>query len=170
MPPCGKRDWFFVFENTQHRRSGKPWKWAECGGVLHMNQMKVPSMAERRTARCNKTASSLVGLQPNRAHTNPSAATSGRTRGTAVQLDRWRHAGHSPPVSNVFQMCPQAQDQRSSLRGDQPQSGQRMRGGSETPGLFSSSSSRSGTMTGLSVTGLIRAIMTYPCARSVRVR
>jgi hypothetical protein len=33
-----------------------------------------------------------------------------------------------PPVSNVFHSYPQVQDQRSSLLGDQPQSGQRMRG------------------------------------------
>ena len=32
-----------------------------------------------------------------------------------------------PPVSNVFHSCPQVQHQQSSLRGDQPQSGQRMR-------------------------------------------
>jgi hypothetical protein len=36
--------------------------------------------------------------------------------------------GATPPVSNVFHSCPQLQDHRSSLRGDQPQSGQRMRG------------------------------------------
>src|SRR5579864_710017 len=38
---------------------------------------------------------------------------------------------------------------------DQPHSGQRMRGGSDEPGFFSSSTSRSGTMTRLSVTGLM---------------
>ena len=31
-------------------------------------------------------------------------------------------------MSNVFHKWPQLQDQRSSLRGDQPQSGHRMRG------------------------------------------
>jgi hypothetical protein len=40
----------------------------------------------------------------------------------------WRQAGHTPPVSNVFHSCPQLQNQRSSLRGDQPQSRHRMRG------------------------------------------
>jgi hypothetical protein len=60
-------------------------------------------------------------------------------------------------VSNVFHCFPQVQNHLSSLRGDQPQSGQRMRG---VPGFFSSSSPRSGTMTGLSATGLMLAIMT----------
>ena len=46
-----------------------------------------------------------------------------------------------PPVSNVFHSYPQVQDQRSSLLGDQPQSGQRMRG---VPGSFRSSSHPSG--------------------------
>ena len=45
-----------------------------------------------------------------------------------------------------------------SLRGDQPHSGHRMRGGSDVPGFFSCSRSRSGTMTGLSATGLMLAI------------
>jgi hypothetical protein len=49
-----------------------------------------------------------------------------------------------PPVSNVFHSCPQLQDHLSSLRGDQSQSGQQMRGGSDSPD-FSSSSSRSDT-------------------------
>src|SRR6266542_4234317 len=30
MPPCGKTDSSFVFENIQRRRSRKPWRWAEC--------------------------------------------------------------------------------------------------------------------------------------------
>src|SRR6266699_1927954 len=47
-----------------------------------------------------------------------------------------------PPVSNVFHSFPQEQVQRSSLRGDHPHSGQRMRG---PEGLFASSSSRSKT-------------------------
>jgi hypothetical protein len=47
-----------------------------------------------------------------------------------------------PPVSKVFHSCPQEQVQRSSLRGDHPHSGQRMRG---PEGLFASSSSRSTT-------------------------
>ena len=45
-----------------------------------------------------------------------------------VEVHWWRQAGHTPPVSNVFHSFPQLQDHRSSLRGDQPQSGQRMRG------------------------------------------
>ena len=65
-------------------------------------------------------------------------------------------------MSKVFHSLPQAQNHLSSLRGDQPHSGQRMRGGSEAPGFFSSSSSRSGTMTGLSATRPICAIMIYP--------
>jgi hypothetical protein len=44
----------------------------------------------------------------------------------------------------VFHSCPHSQHHRSSLRGDQPHKGQRMRG-SEGPVLFSSSSSRSKT-------------------------
>ena len=47
-------------------------------------------------------------------------------------------------MSNVFHSCPQVHDQRSSLRGDQPQSGQRMRG-PDGSRLFSCSSSRSKT-------------------------
>jgi hypothetical protein len=45
-----------------------------------------------------------------------------------VEVHCWRHAGHTPPVSNVFHRWPQSQNQRSSLRGDQPQSGHRIRG------------------------------------------
>ena len=43
-----------------------------------------------------------------------------------VEVHWWRHAGHTPPVSKAFQSWPQVHDQRSSLRGDQPQSGHRM--------------------------------------------
>jgi hypothetical protein len=46
-------------------------------------------------------------------------------------------------VSNVFHTLPHAQNHLSSFRGDQPQSGQRMR--SESLDFFSSSSSRSNT-------------------------
>jgi hypothetical protein len=45
-----------------------------------------------------------------------------------VEVHWWRHAGQTPHVSNVFHSWPQLQDQRSSLRGDQLQSGHRMRG------------------------------------------
>jgi hypothetical protein len=62
-----------------------------------------------------------------------------------VEVQRWRQAGQTPPVSNVFQRWPQVQDHMSSLRGDQSQSGQRMRG-PEGSRLFSCSSSGS-TMT-----------------------
>ena len=72
-----------------------------------------------------------------------------------VSVHWCRQAGQTPPVSKVFHSLPQLQNHLSSLRGDQPQSGQRMRGGSEAPGFLSSSSSRSGTMTGLSATGRI---------------
>jgi hypothetical protein len=61
-----------------------------------------------------------------------------------VSVHRWRHAGHTPPVSNVFHCSPQVQNHLSSLRGDQPQSGQRMRG-SDGPWLFSCSTPRSKT-------------------------
>src|SRR5499425_2892219 len=74
-----------------------------------------------------------------------------------VSVHWCRHAGQTPPVSKVFHSLPQVQNHLSSLRGDQPHSGQRMRGGSDALGFFSSSSSRSGTMTGLSVTGLMPA-------------
>ena len=47
-------------------------------------------------------------------------------------------------MSNVFHRWPQVQDQRSSLRGDQPQSGQRMRG-PEGSRFFFWSGSRSKT-------------------------
>ena len=63
-------------------------------------------------------------------------------------------------MSNVFHSCPQVQNHLSSLRGDQPHSGQRLRGGSDVPGFFSCSRSRCGTVTGLSATGLMLAIMT----------
>ena len=69
-----------------------------------------------------------------------------------VEVHWWRQAGQTPPVSNVFHSFPQLQDHRSSLRGDQPHSGQRMRG---PDGSRSCSRSRSGTMTGLSATGLM---------------
>src|SRR5207237_4755097 len=62
----------------------------------------------------------------------------------ATKLQWWRHAEHTPPVSKVFHPWPHVQDRRSSLRGDQPQSGQRMRGPEGTL-LFSSSRSRSKT-------------------------
>jgi len=45
-----------------------------------------------------------------------------------VSVHWWRQAGQTPPVSKVFHSCPQVQDHRSALRGDQPQSGHRMRG------------------------------------------
>jgi|SRR5579864_5685502 len=45
-----------------------------------------------------------------------------------VSLHWWRQAGHTPPVSNVFHSLPQVHDQRSSSRGDQPESGQRILG------------------------------------------
>ena len=66
-----------------------------------------------------------------------------------------RQAGHIPPVSNVFHSFPHVQNHLSSLRGNQPQSGQRMRGGSEVPGFSSSSSSRSGVIVGVSVMRLM---------------
>jgi hypothetical protein len=47
-----------------------------------------------------------------------------------------------PPVSNVFQECPHEHDQWSSLRGDQPQRGQWMRGPKVSP-LLSMAGSRS---------------------------
>lgn len=68
-----------------------------------------------------------------------------------------KQAGHTPPVSNVFHSKPQVQNHLSCLRGDQSQSGQRMRGGSDSPGLFSSSSWRLGIVTGFSVSGLMPA-------------
>src|ERR1022692_4366810 len=51
---------------------------------------------------------------------------------------------NTPRVSNVFQRWPQVQDHTSSWRGDQPQSGHRMRG-PEGSTLFSRSRSRSAT-------------------------
>ena len=39
-------------------------------------------------------------------------------------------------MSNVLHSLPQVQNHLSSLRGDQPQSGQLMRGGPEAPGLL----------------------------------
>jgi hypothetical protein len=59
---------------------------------------------------------------------------------------------------------PQVQNHLSSLRGDQPQSGQRMRGGSDSLGFLSSSIWRSGTTTGLSATGDMHAIITRDLA------
>jgi len=63
----------------------------------------------------------------------------------ARKLHWWRHAGHTPPLSNVFHSWPQVQDQRSSLRGDQPHCGHRMRG---PDGLTLLSWSRSRSKTG----------------------
>jgi len=48
-----------------------------------------------------------------------------------VSVHWCRQAGQTPPVSKVFHSSPQVQNHLSSLRGDQPQSGQRMRGGSD---------------------------------------
>ena len=45
-----------------------------------------------------------------------------------VSIQRRRQVGQMPPVSNVFHSKPQLQHQRSSLRGVQPHSGQRMCG------------------------------------------
>jgi hypothetical protein len=45
-----------------------------------------------------------------------------------VSVHWCKQAGQTPPVSKMFHSCAQVQNQRSSLRGDQPQSGQRMRG------------------------------------------
>ena len=58
-------------------------------------------------------------------------------------------------MSKVFHSLPQVQNHLSFLRGDQPHSGQRIRGGSDDPVFFSSSSSWSGTINGLSETGLM---------------
>jgi hypothetical protein len=55
------------------------------------------------------------------------------------------HAGQTPPVSKVFQALPHLQDHWSSLRGDQPQSGHRMRGPEVSP-LLSSAESMTGAV------------------------
>src|ERR1700756_5377867 len=62
-----------------------------------------------------------------------------------VSVHWCRQTGQTPPVSKVFHSFPHSQNHLSSLRGDHPHSGQRMRGGSDSPGFFSSSSSRSNT-------------------------
>src|ERR1700730_2017822 len=77
------------------------------------------------------------------AHTSRNVATSGYKKGTGL-VHWWRQAGHTPPVSNVFHEWPQVQDQRSSLRGNQPHSGHRMRG-PEGSRLLAWSGSRSKT-------------------------
>jgi hypothetical protein len=61
-----------------------------------------------------------------------------------VSVQRWRQAGQTPPVSNVFHACLQVQAHRSSLRGDHPHCGHRMRG-PEGPTSFLPSRSRSRT-------------------------
>jgi hypothetical protein len=61
-----------------------------------------------------------------------------------VLVHWWRHTGQIPPVSNVFHECPQLQDQRSFLLGDQPHNGHLMRG-PDGPRLFRWSGSRSRT-------------------------
>lgn len=58
-----------------------------------------------------------------------------------VEVHRWRQAGHTPPVSNVFHSLPHVRNHFSCLRGDRPQNGQRMLGPDESR-LFSSSSVR----------------------------
>lgn len=74
-------------------------------------------------------------------------------REALVEVHWWRQAGHTPPVSKVFHSWPQLQDQRSSLRGDQPQSGQRMRG---LDGSRFFCGSNSGSRTTEDFTGVIR--------------
>ena len=68
--------------------------------------------------------------------------------------------GDSPDIERV-PLVAEGAEPLVSLRGDQPNSGQRMGGGSDVPRFFSCSRSRSGTMTGLSATELVLAIMTY---------
>jgi len=68
--------------------------------------------------------------------------TSECTKGTVLKPTGG--GGHTPPHSKVFHECPHVQNQRSSLRGDQPQSGHRMRG-PDGRRLFSWSTSRSKT-------------------------
>ena len=92
------------------------------------------------------------------ARTRASAATIGCKRGTGFQYTGAGRLLQTPPVSNVFHSCPQVHNHLSSLRGDQPHSGQRMRG---VPGSFSPSRSRSGAKTGLSATGLMAFIVTH---------
>ena len=61
-----------------------------------------------------------------------------------VSVHWCRQAGQTPPVSKVFHSLPQVQNHLSSLRGDQPQSGQRIRG-PDGSWLLSRSGSRSTT-------------------------
>jgi hypothetical protein len=102
-------------------------------------------VARSASPRCRIQSSELEFFT---SHTNLSVATIGCTKGIESQssdeVRRGTLHGHTPPVSNVFHSFPQLQDHRFSLRGDQPQSGQRMRG-SDGFRLFSSSSSGSKT-------------------------
>jgi hypothetical protein len=79
--------------------------------------------------------------------TNPNAATTRHTRGIAYSVPPMKAGGAHPPVSNVFHWCPQLQAHWSSLPGDQPQSGQRIRGLEGSP-LLSRAGSRSITVEG----------------------
>src|ERR1700730_12770508 len=83
-----------------------------------------------------------------------------------VSVHWCKQTGQTPPVSKVFHPLPQVQNHLSSLRGDQPQSGQRMRG-SEVPVLFSSSRSRTVELAGSSETALM--LVHYGSVRSVRM-
>jgi hypothetical protein len=74
-------------------------------------------------------------------HTNPNAVTSGRTRGTRFQPIGADRVGRRRPCPRHSTHSRQVQNHLSSLRGDQAQSGQLMRG-SEGLVLFSSSRSK----------------------------
>src|SRR5208337_1068206 len=78
-------------------------------------------------------------------HTIRNAATSGYTKRIEFQSTDGGRQGRRPRYREVFHSCPQVQSHRSSLRGDQPHRGQRMRG-PDGSRLFSFSSSRSKTM------------------------
>jgi len=73
-------------------------------------------------------------------HTNRNAATNGHTRGAGSQ-SIGEDTRDTPLRVEVFHSLPQVQDQRPSLRGDQPHSGQRMRGPDGPRPLFSVSRS-----------------------------
>jgi hypothetical protein len=106
------------------RESTAAWRWRNA--VRRYSRSGAKSLSHR---------SALNTKQAPSAQTNRNAATIDCTRGTGSQSTGEGTFGGRPPVSNVFHSCPQMQNHLSFLRGDQPQSGQRMREPEESRGL-----------------------------------
>ena len=75
--------------------------------------------------------------------------------GHCVDIHCRMHAGHIPPVSNVFHKCPQLHAQRAFASGDQAHNGQRMRG----PAILPVASATSTSASRSTPPGTLRTIM-----------